>query len=127
VTKDQGFKAGDYVCVSGGTGNLSVTGPFPADDNRETWVYTGMVNGTWTTGPVAGHPQLSALPKDAILPKGWTFGLSTQGRLIAVQQMGDKLIFMEPRQTTDKWNDLEYVTQGAIQIIFQKKPSTPEQ
>jgi len=120
----QQFQAGDYACVSGRGGELSVTGPFPTDDHRETWVCTGAINGTWTTGPVAGHPQLTALPPDASLPKGWAFGLSTQGNLIAVRQLDDKLVLMEPRMIKDQWDRVNYVPDGATQNIFQQRPPT---
>ncbi len=118
----EAFHPGDYVSSGMGGGEITVTGPFPTDDNRQTWVCTGKVTGTWTTGPVAGHPALVSLPKDAIIPKGWTYGLTTSGDILAVRQLANQLIIMEPREEHDQWDRVELVAEGSSQRIYEQRP-----
>jgi len=122
VMQSNAFQSGEYACVSGQRGSLTVSGPFPADGERSKWLFTGMLSGVWTTGSAVGNPDLRTLPSDALLPVGWAFGTNTNGTLVAVQQLGNRLIIAQPRHTTGRLNRTEYSIEGASQWMFEKIP-----
>jgi len=96
-----------------------VTGPVLAPDGRQIWSYTaGMGHGNWLTGPPQGNTLLASLPQDAIYPKGYCFGLDNFGNLIAVQQLGDKLLLAHPNQTNA--SPQQYTIGGSD--MYQLKP-----
>jgi hypothetical protein len=82
----------------------------------------------WVTGPAKGNPDLPNVPSDAVFPAGWCFGTeSTNGQIIAAQQVGDELTIAILRQTKDQWDTPIYSLDGAQQWIFRKEPDDIQQ
>jgi len=123
----QHFTPGEYQCVAGGnySNSMTITGPVLAPGGRQiwTWVWTqgGVQGGTWTTGPVEGHPQLKSVTRGAIFPKGFTLGKDSNGNLVAVQQLGNKVIIGTLTNTTNTaTRQEEYGMCGFF--VLEKKP-----
>ena len=84
---------------------MTVTGPATSVAGRFVWVFSSSYrSGSWTTGPAEGHPQLNllALPTDAVLPGGYSYGSDDQGKLIAVQQVEDQITISWLKPAADK-------------------------
>jgi len=83
---------------------IAVTGPAMSVAGRFVWNFSGYISGSWTTGPVEGHPQLKLLllPMDAVLPGGYSYGYDSSGNLIAVQQAGDQITISWLKPGMDK-------------------------
>jgi hypothetical protein len=118
------FLPGDYVCVAGDNGGITVTGPVSSPSGRQLWSFittgkngTGHMSfadgGTWLSGPAAGDPMLQDWAKNIPLPPNVTFGRTLNDGLLGIQQLGDKLVII-----TYVGND---TGRGATRI-FQRKP-----
>lgn len=122
------FQSGEYACVAGGYGNISVDGPFPFEGGRTQWVYyfhgQGQ-GGVWITGSANGHPDLSSFASDTVLPEGWTFGKTASGQLIGVRQLGDSLIINVMKQTTGELNRT-VISPNYDESIYKKISSTEQ-
>jgi hypothetical protein len=95
------FISGKYEL---GNVEIAVAGPAMTISGRFVWSFSEYVSGSWTTGPVEGHPQLTLLllPTDAVLPGGYSYGYDSSGNLIAVQQAGNEITISWLKPVTDK-------------------------
>lgn len=74
------FAAGTYTA---GDATFVVEGPAEVEGGRKQWTFRRTDNkryvfeGTWTTGPIDGHPNLATVGMADTLPKGLVYGLVT--------------------------------------------------
>ncbi len=90
------FLPGDYVKVNNPQETVTISGPVLGPDGREIWSMKGKIVGTWMNGPAQGNNLLRTFPADSVYPKGYCFGLDNSGNLLAVQQLGDKIVIARP-------------------------------